>query len=173
MAEAANQSSKVIKSMFNDLGSGEGQEEIRSRDRCSYWERELGGVAGASVRTNLRATTTSELFTTSDLFIDLSSSSTGAATSSALVDDGRNSAADDSFENDEDDETEVNSNEDEDERDWYTFGIIDMLQRYNMRKKTEHVIKVRAMGNKRDEISSVNPVLYAERFNNFLERHTA
>ena len=41
-----------------------------------------------------------------------------------------------------------------------------------MRKRTEHVIKVRAMGNKSHEISSIKPVLYRERFRNFFERHT-
>ena len=76
----------------------------------------------------------------------------------------------------QDDDNDDDDNDDDDEscdvREWYTFGIIDVLQRYNMRKRTEHVIKVRAMGNKRNAISSVNPVLYAQRFSAFLERHT-
>ena len=59
-----------------------------------------------------------------------------------------------------------------DQLEYYKFGLIDILQRYNMRKRTEHVIKVRAMGNKSHEISSIKPVLYRERFRNFFERHT-
>ncbi|CAI5961790.1 unnamed protein product [Closterium sp. NIES-65] len=46
------------------------------------------------------------------------------------------------------------------------FGIIDILQEYNTRKKAEHVCKsLRYDGT---SISAVNPALYASRFGNFI-----
>ena len=48
------------------------------------------------------------------------------------------------------------------------FGIIDILQEYNMRKRAEHVSK--SMVVKRDAMSSVNPTVYATRFQNFMRQ---
>jgi len=56
---------------------------------------------------------------------------------------------------------------------WYTFGIIDVLQKYNMKKKAEHVVKVTAMGNDRNAVSAVEPNFYAKRFLDFMSKHTA
>ena len=63
-----------------------------------------------------------------------------------------------------------NENEDADEREWYTFGIIDILQKYDTRKKSEGVLKETIMRN--EGVSSVPPKRYAERFISFLEKHT-
>lgn len=63
-----------------------------------------------------------------------------------------------------------NESDDADEREWYTFGIIDILQRYDTRKKSEGVLKETIMRN--EGVSSVPPKRYAERFIGFLEKHT-
>eukprot|EP00475_Leptophrys_vorax_P005705 TRINITY_DN13442_c0_g3_i1.p2 TRINITY_DN13442_c0_g3~~TRINITY_DN13442_c0_g3_i1.p2 ORF type:complete len:104 (+),score=12.53 TRINITY_DN13442_c0_g3_i1:39-314(+) len=48
------------------------------------------------------------------------------------------------------------------------FGIIDILQEYNTRKKAEHACKrLRYDGH---SISAVNPVRYASRFNAFVDK---
>eukprot|EP00474_Spongospora_subterranea_P010791 CRZ11249.1 hypothetical protein [Spongospora subterranea] len=53
----------------------------------------------------------------------------------------------------------------------YFMGIIDYLQKYNWKKKTEHFFK--AIVNDRSSISAVNPPAYAKRFSAFIERHLA
>jgi hypothetical protein len=63
-----------------------------------------------------------------------------------------------------------NEDEDADEREWYTFGIIDILQRYDTRKKGEGVLKETIL--RKEGVSSVPPKRYAERFVSFLEKHT-
>jgi len=55
--------------------------------------------------------------------------------------------------------------------DRYTFGIIDILQSYNIRKQGEEFIKGTLMQKK--GTSSKPPPEYAERFNLFVEKHTA
>jgi len=55
-------------------------------------------------------------------------------------------------------------------REWYTFGIIDILQEFNARKQAEGFVKAKVLG--KEEVSAVNPGLYAGRFVAFLEKHT-
>jgi len=49
----------------------------------------------------------------------------------------------------------------------YYTGIIDLLQRYNRRKKMENFLKSRV--NDEKAISAVDPELYSRRFNNFMD----
>ena len=54
----------------------------------------------------------------------------------------------------------------------YYFGIIDILQEYNMKKKVEHAYKSRLMelkGKNPKDISAVNAKDYGERFVNFMQ----
>jgi Phosphatidylinositol-4-phosphate 5-Kinase len=51
----------------------------------------------------------------------------------------------------------------------YYFGIIDILQNYNVRKKAEHFVK--SFVNDSNEISAVSPQAYADRFIKFLSSH--
>ena len=48
------------------------------------------------------------------------------------------------------------------------FGIIDILQEYNLRKRAEHASK--SIYVKREAMSSVNPTVYATRFQNFMRQ---
>ncbi|CAN0422433.1 unnamed protein product [Laminaria digitata] len=50
------------------------------------------------------------------------------------------------------------------------MGIIDILQEYNARKHGETFLK--SLAHDKSEISCVNPQIYCQRFNDFLERHT-
>ena len=58
----------------------------------------------------------------------------------------------------------------DEEREWYTLGIIDILQEFNARKRAENFVKTKVLG--KVEVSAVNPGLYAGRFVAFLEKHT-
>jgi len=49
----------------------------------------------------------------------------------------------------------------------YLFGIIDILQSYNTRKKIAHAIKSLRYGGE-EKISTINPVKYSQRFRTFL-----
>lgn len=51
----------------------------------------------------------------------------------------------------------------------YYMAVIDILQLYNLKKKSEHAIK--SITRKASEISSVNPKLYGERFLKFIGEH--
>jgi len=53
---------------------------------------------------------------------------------------------------------------------FYFVGIIDILMLYSARKKAEHAYK--ALKYNKDEISSVNPVAYSKRFQNFIAEIT-
>lgn len=53
----------------------------------------------------------------------------------------------------------------------YFMGIIDILQRYNARKRAEHYFK--SLTNNGSQISAVDPASYARRFVQFLRDHTA
>ena len=60
--------------------------------------------------------------------------------------------------------------EEDDEREWYSFGIIDILQLYNTKKQLEGAVKgnvYRAKG-----YSAVAPNVYADRFEVFMDNHT-
>ena len=46
------------------------------------------------------------------------------------------------------------------------FGIIDILQEYNVRKRIEHASK--SVITEKDTMSAVNPTVYSKRFQNFL-----
>jgi len=50
----------------------------------------------------------------------------------------------------------------------YYFGIIDILQQYNLRKKLEHSLKSMAVGCP-EELSCIDPPRYSCRFNRFLK----
>ncbi len=52
----------------------------------------------------------------------------------------------------------------------YYFGIIDILQEYNMRKKVEHQWKTKIQCQDKYGLSAVNPKDYAQRFVDFMER---
>ena len=52
----------------------------------------------------------------------------------------------------------------------YYFGIIDILQEYNMRKKVEHQWKTKVQCQDKYGLSAVNPKDYAQRFVDFMER---
>jgi len=58
-----------------------------------------------------------------------------------------------------------------DAREWYTFGIIDILQKYNMQKYLEGGYKSKVLG--KQGVSSVSAPNYAKRFVAFLDQHTA
>ena len=67
-------------------------------------------------------------------------------------------------------------------REWYTFGIVNILQRYDARSIAAEVetssrpsapTSSISNGGSPDEISAANPSLYAGRFVSFLERHTS
>ena len=61
--------------------------------------------------------------------------------------------------------------EDEDgDMEWYTFGIIDILQEFNARKQAEAFVKTQVLGN--EDVSAINPSLYARRFQGFVKQHT-
>lgn len=49
-------------------------------------------------------------------------------------------------------------------------GMIDILQQYNIRKTAESMM--RAVVNKRSEVSAVDPDFYAERFQKFMADHS-
>jgi hypothetical protein len=53
---------------------------------------------------------------------------------------------------------------------WYTLGIIDILQEFNARKEFEGFIKGRVFGN--EDVSAVHPGLYSDRFQDFVKMHT-
>eukprot|EP00455_Lapot_gusevi_P034910 TRINITY_DN3862_c0_g2_i4.p2 TRINITY_DN3862_c0_g2~~TRINITY_DN3862_c0_g2_i4.p2 ORF type:complete len:126 (+),score=17.38 TRINITY_DN3862_c0_g2_i4:520-897(+) len=53
----------------------------------------------------------------------------------------------------------------------YFMGVIDLLTLYNAKKKVETFFK--SFTNKREELSSIDPEAYAERFVSFIETHTA
>ena len=60
----------------------------------------------------------------------------------------------------------------DDEEENYYFGIIDILQEYNMKKKVENAYKTRLMelkGKNPKDISAVSAKDYGERFMNFME----
>jgi len=48
------------------------------------------------------------------------------------------------------------------------FGIIDILQEYNMRKRVEHASK--SLVTEKDTMSAVNPSVYSKRFQNFMRK---
>jgi hypothetical protein len=54
---------------------------------------------------------------------------------------------------------------------WYTFGIIDILQEFNARKQAEAFVKTQVLGN--EDVSAINPSLYARRFQGFVKQHTS
>jgi hypothetical protein len=58
----------------------------------------------------------------------------------------------------------------DDPAEWYCFGIIDILQRYDMQKYLEGTYKSRVRG--KQGVSAVSSSLYAQRFVAFLEEHT-
>jgi len=67
-----------------------------------------------------------------------------------------------------------------DSREWYTFGIVNILQRYDARSiaaaevetsSASPVISSSSSSGKPDEVSAANPALYEGRFVSFLERH--
>mmetsp|Transcript_28969 Transcript_28969/g.51791 ORF Transcript_28969/g.51791 Transcript_28969/m.51791 type:complete len:258 (-) Transcript_28969:47-820(-) len=51
----------------------------------------------------------------------------------------------------------------------YLIALIDFLQEYNTSKRLEHFFKVKVRRAKHEEVSSVEPVLYRERFINFVK----
>jgi hypothetical protein len=53
----------------------------------------------------------------------------------------------------------------------YFMGIIDVLQQYNNKKAAENFFK--GFKHDRKEISAVNPKWYAERFVNFMKKHSS
>ncbi|XP_026194326.1 uncharacterized protein LOC34622224 [Cyclospora cayetanensis] len=53
----------------------------------------------------------------------------------------------------------------------YYMGIIDILTHWNSRKKVEHIARVLQTGNA-SGVSCVNPTQYAQRFVDFISRHT-
>jgi hypothetical protein len=50
----------------------------------------------------------------------------------------------------------------------YYLGIIDMLQPYNSRKRLETAFKSIVTPARKEELSSVDPAMYARRFRDFL-----
>ncbi len=52
----------------------------------------------------------------------------------------------------------------------YYFGIIDILQEYNMRKKLEHQWKTKVQCQNKHGLSAVNPREYSQRFCDFMEQ---
>lgn len=50
----------------------------------------------------------------------------------------------------------------------YFIGIIDILQEYNTKKKLEHVYKAQILRKDPTKISAVNPVVYGDRFLDFM-----
>lgn len=48
------------------------------------------------------------------------------------------------------------------------FGVIDILQAYNMTKKVEHAFK--SIPYKRNTMSAVDPTRYSKRFQSFLKK---
>ena len=52
----------------------------------------------------------------------------------------------------------------------YFFGIIDILQEYNMKKKLEHAYKAQILRKDPTKISAVNPVVYGDRFFDFMTK---
>jgi hypothetical protein len=48
------------------------------------------------------------------------------------------------------------------------FGVIDILQAYNMTKKVEHLFK--SIPHKRNTMSAVDPARYSKRFQKFLKK---
>ncbi len=51
----------------------------------------------------------------------------------------------------------------------YHFGIIDILTTYNLKKKTENLLKRFIYS--QEKISAVNPEVYGNRLNNFVKNH--
>ena len=49
------------------------------------------------------------------------------------------------------------------------FGVIDILQQYNLKKRVENAVKPLFTGKDRHEISAVTPGAYATRFLNFMQ----
>ena len=49
------------------------------------------------------------------------------------------------------------------------FSIIDYLQEWNFNKKTERFIKTRMFGKNGRLLSSIEPIAYEKRFNQFME----
>jgi hypothetical protein len=54
----------------------------------------------------------------------------------------------------------------------YRFGLIDILQTWNMRKRAENIAKVTMMGVDPNAVSSINPKKYADRMTAFFDTHT-
>ena len=55
----------------------------------------------------------------------------------------------------------------------YFFGIIDILQPYNFSKQVEHNWKSGVLRLNKNDISSVSPTVYAERFLKFIKNHVS
>ena len=51
---------------------------------------------------------------------------------------------------------------------YYFVGIIDILMLYTLRKRMEHSYKILAYRAKADDVSSVNPHDYSQRFQKFM-----
>ena len=52
----------------------------------------------------------------------------------------------------------------------YYFGVVDILQEYNIRKKAEHLWKTRVLCQNKTELSAVHPKEYGERFLSAMDR---
>ena len=50
------------------------------------------------------------------------------------------------------------------------MGIIDILQEYNARKRSEHLLRTAISPGDRFTMSSVRPVVYAKRFVEFIKQ---
>ena len=53
----------------------------------------------------------------------------------------------------------------------YIIGIIDYLQKYNLKKKVEHCLKAIIYGKDKNMISAVEPTFYGIRFNEFMTKN--
>ena len=52
----------------------------------------------------------------------------------------------------------------------YFIGIIDILQEYNLEKKTEHFLKTKVLKRDASGISAIPPVPYAQRFQEYIKK---
>ena len=58
----------------------------------------------------------------------------------------------------------------DDEKYIYIIGIIDYLQKYNFKKKAEHFLKSIYNGKEKNMVSAVEPILYGDRFFEFMTK---
>jgi len=152
----------------------EGEQKSREGNGGAGGVVAMGGGAAAAVkggRASDDAAATADA-TGNPFLTDLDSVNNGSGKLAASSSSSAASSASCSHRDSGHGHSDEDDGEEGDEREWYTLGIIDILQRYNTRKKVEYVAKVYSGKTTKDQVSTRGPGPYAARFVDFLKVHT-